>query len=289
VKFIVLIISLALIQYWGNARPLHSDGWFRDWVQRLSGSGLGSGLVMAMAILLPVVLLYWLLGFTSGFAYGAVNIAAGIVLLLYSFGREDFDDVIDRYREFCRAGNFEAAYQYAINEMPFHRAGECPGEPEQLHRWMKQTFCYQGFQRWFAVVFYFALLGVPAAVGYRLLQLYVQDLEDDADRELARRVLHVVDWLPSRLLIFAFAVAGDWVGSREQLSASLSDFDTPADESLAAAAHAALGLKATVFVDNEDAEAFAQVSEWEVDQVRSLLSRSAIAWVVAISLLVVFL
>ena len=38
--------------------------------------------------------------------------------------------------------------------------------------------------------------------------------------------------------------------------------------------------------DSGDTEAFAEVSDWEVGQVQSLLSRSAVAWVVVLALLV---
>ena len=54
------------------------------------------------------------------------------------------------------------------------------------------------------------------------------------------------------------------------------------------AAHAALGLKSTVFSDNGDIEAFAQISDWEVGQLHGLFARSAVAWLLVISLLVVF-
>jgi membrane protein required for beta-lactamase induction len=102
-------------------------------------------------------------------------------------------------------------------------------------------------------------------------------------------VRHFVDWVPARLLVFAFALTGDWVGSREQVMTSLQDTTTANSEVIADAAHAALGLKATVFSDsNRDTDAFAEVGEWEITQLQSLLRRSAVAWVVVLSLLVLF-
>jgi AmpE protein len=288
-KFIVLIVALLLMQYWGSARPLHNDDWYRQLVQKLSGSGLSPGLQLAMAVLVPMALVYSLMSGVSGMLYGIVVMAASVVVLLYSFGRSDFEGVISRYKEFCATGNFEGAYLYASETLCFDRDSSCPSEPEKLHRWMKERILYLGYERWFAVIFYFALFGVAAAAGYRLLHLYAEFCEDEDGQEVRRKVLYAVDWLPSRLLILAFAITGDWVGSREQVATSVQDLDSPAGEAIADAAHAALGLKTTVFVDNDDVQAFAQVSEWEIDQIRQLLSRSAIAWVVAISLLVVFI
>ena len=87
--------------------------------------------------------------------------------------------------------------------------------------------------------------------------------------------------------MFTFAVTGDWVGSREQLMASLRDSATATPEIIADGAHAALGLKTTVFSsDNGDISAFAEVSDWEIGELQGLLKRSAVAWVVFLALLV---
>ncbi len=78
------------------------------------------------------------------------------------------------------------------------------------------------------------------------------------------------------------------MGSREQVTSSIQNLHNSASEIISDAAHAALGLKSTVFSDNGDVEAFAQVSDWEMGQLQGLLARSAVAWVLVISLVVVF-
>ncbi len=154
---------------------------------------------------------------------------------------------------------------------------------------MKQRICYLGYERWFAVIFYFAVLGAPLALAYRLLHLYSEHCEEE-QRQKVQKVLYFVDWVPARFLVFAFALTGDWVGSREQVMASVQDTETEAGGVIADAAHAALGLKATVFSsDNGDTTAFAEISAWEIGELQSLLSRSAVAWVVTLSLLVLFI
>ena len=144
------------------------------------------------------------------------------------------------------------------------------------------------------MIFYFALFGAAGALLYRLAQLAGDTGEVDSAGEaqssdsLQRQLLHVLDWLPTRLLVFSYTLTGDYMGSREQMMSSLRDFEISSDEVIADSAHAALGLKSTVFTDNGDVEAFAQVSDWEMGQLHSLMSRSAVAWVVVISLIVVF-
>ena len=288
--FLALIISLGLLQYWGSAGPLHKDDWFRDFSNRVMGVGLIPELQIAVAVLLPAILVYLVEDLVTGWFFGLVSLALLVVVLLYSFGRRDFDDLVKRYRGFTENSDFEGAYLFATSELDGETEEDCPNGPEQLHRWVKERLCYLGFERWFAVIFYFALLGAPGALAYRLLHLYGQHTEDVVQKRMVSQLLYYLNWIPARMLVFAFALTGDWVGSRAQVVSSFSDTDTPTSAVLAVAAHAALGLKATVFSgDNGDDTAFAEISTWEIGELQSLLSRSAVAWVVVLSLLVLFL
>jgi AmpE protein len=289
VTFLALIIALALLQYWGSASPVHTDDWFHELVKKLSGFGLSATMRFGLAVLLPALLVLWLQTLVVGMLFGAISLALMVFVLLYSFGRGDFDALVGQYREYCQRGDFEAAYLFVREEIPGETGKECPSGPEHLHRWMKERICYMGFERWFGVIFYFAILGPAGALAYRLLQLYGDLNEESEPAAMVSRVRYFVDWVPARLLVFAFAVTGDWVGSREQVMTSLQDTTTANSEVIADAAHAALGLKATVFSDsNRDTDAFAEVGDWEITQLQSLLRRSAVAWVVVLSLLVLF-
>ncbi len=289
-NFLALVVALGLLQYWGSAGPVHRDTWFIDFTQKLRGSGLSIAFQLTIAVALPALAALWLLDLLSGLLLGLVPLAITALVLLYSFGRGDFEAMVEQYREYCRVGDFVAAFEFAQQHLVPGCSSECPPGPEKLHRWVKQRICYLGFERWFGVMFYFLLLGAPGALAYRLLQLSRANAETDAEVTLLDKAQYWADWLPSRLLVFTFSLTGDWVGSREQLSNSISDTRSATDTVLADAAHASLGLKATVFPqDSGDTQAFAQVSDWEVGQIQSLLARSAVAWVVIVALLVLVL
>ena len=288
-KFIALLIVLALMQYWGSSRHLHRDQWYQSLWDRLAGFRLPQELNLLIAIVVPASLLAWLLAVSADWLFGLLGLALNVLLLLYCLGRRDYEGLLKRYREQCREGDFEAAFLLARQEFPAQPEEEDPVDAEHLHRWMKRHLAYMGFERWFAVIFYFVLLGAPGALAYRLLQLSAELRDEPELRRLQRRLLHIVDWLPARFLVFAFALTGDYMGSREQMTSSIQNLHTPAAETISDAAHAALGLKSTVFSDNGDVEAFAQVSDWEIGQLQGLLARSAVAWVLIIALLVVLL
>lgn len=289
-KFIALIIAISLLQYWGSASPVHKDDWYRTLVAKLNSSGLELPWQLALAVLLPAALVIWVLGMVSGALFGLLTLAITVLLLLYSFGRHDFEALVGRYRGYCLQGDYQGAYLFASETMTSEADEPCPNSPERLHRWVKERICYLGFERWFGVIFFFAIFGVGGALAYRLLHLFGECGDDPVRKQLLRKVLPIVDWVPVRLLVFAFAVTGDWVASREQLMRSLQDTETPAAEVIADAAHASLGLKTTVFsADGAPAEVLTEVGDWEIGQIQALLSRSAVAWVVVLSALVLFI
>ena len=135
---------------------------------------------------------------------------------------------------------------------------------------------------WFAVLFYFVMLGPAGALAYRLLQLSRQAPE----RGLAVRLLYYADWIPVRLLAAGFALTGDFLGSRDELLASVSGTQQGSGAVLLEVGRAAIGASD---VESTGADAsFATVAAREVTDLQALLARSAGAWLVAISLLVLF-
>lgn len=288
-KFITLLIVLSLMQYWGSSRYLHRDQWYQSLLNRLSSWQLPAAVLLTLAVVLPSLLVAGFLDATRGWLFGLFGLAANVVLLLYCLGRGDFAELVKRYRQHCLDGDIEGAFLLARSNFPAQPGEDEPADAERLHRWIKLNLAYMAFERWFAVIFYFVLFGAGGALAYRLLHLSVELCEGAEWSGLQRKVLHIVDWLPARMLVFSFALTGDYMGSREQVTSSIQDLDTSAGDIISDAAHAALGLKSTVFSDNGDVEAFAQISDWEVGQLQGLLSRSAIAWILVVSLLILLL
>ncbi len=145
---------------------------------------------------------------------------------------------------------------------------------------VQRALLYEGFQRWFAVLFYFVVLGPAGAVAYRLLQL----AGDDFGAQLRQRCLFIADWVPARLLAAAFSLTGDFLGSRSALLNSVKDTSQPASELIYAVAGAALHFDAPT--PQADQSEFAALAVSQNRELGSLLSRSAACWVVVLSLVV---
>jgi AmpE protein len=104
------------------------------------------------------------------------------------------------------------------------------------------------------------------------------------ETELAQRVLFVLDWLPARLLAATFALTGDFMGSRTKLFAAIQDAGTEAETVLYSVGVAALGTLDTGAQSEEDE--FGPLAAAQNRAFDALLSRSAICWIVVLSLLV---
>jgi AmpE protein len=279
-SFLAIIIALLLVQAWGSGGRVHHDAWFLSWQSRVGAWNLVPGVELALVVLLPVLLVALVLDALEPALFGLVWIGLAVLLLMYSFGRGDFHALMQRYRSQCHSGDFEAAYLSARTEFGWESAGDDPVSPREVHTLIQREMLYEGFQRWFAVLFYFVLLGPAGALAYRLLHLNAENSE----LAVVHRWLFLADWIPARLLAATFTVTGDFVGSRDTLLGVLQQASLGARELLYTVAVDALGIEgASAAADQAD---FGEQASAQNREYGSLLSRSAVCWVAAISLLV---
>ncbi|HEY7775738.1 MAG TPA: regulatory signaling modulator protein AmpE [Kineobactrum sp.] len=276
-NFLAFIIAFAARQLWGSQEWLHRDGWWLDWQRRAAGFGLGPWLQLLLTVGLPTFLAALVLDLLQPLLFGLLWIAAAVLLLLYAFGRGDFHALVARYRDYCERGNGEGAWLFATEELGVEAAKD--NDPERplfdLHQQVQVSLLYDGFQRWFAVVFFFFLLGPAAALAYRLLQLY----RETNPVGPVLRLLFVLDWLPARVLAATFVLAGDFVRSRDALVAMLGDMQADAGQLLQA-----VGIAAAA--PGERDAPLAQAAE-NADALSGLLRRSGIAWVLALAVVAI--
>ncbi len=287
--FLALIIGVVLLQVWADGRDRY-DGWFSLWQDKVWHSGLSQELGFALLVLAPALLVLAFLNALESVLFGLLWIAVAVALLLYAFGRKDFSTLVERYCHYLRQGDFEAAWLFIQNELGTTAevtAAEESTPPDEevatsaqsVHEGMLASLIYEGYQRWFAVVFYFVLLGPAAALAYRMLQLALVG----SMSAIARRWLALVDWIPARLLALTFALAGDFVGSRKVLPGLLPRSGISAESLLSD-----VGRSAVASVNASNAGE-GEVAANETREIAALLGRSAAVWFVVFSLLELFL
>ncbi len=285
--FLTLLIVLGLVQLWGSGGPLQRDAWFHRFTQTVKDILPASKPRLLVVVGIPVVAVLFLQALFDSLLFGLLSLLLYIGVLLFSLGRGDYSENIHRYLSSWNHGNFESAYEQALVIGDFEQSESITGH-ESLHERVRQALLYEGFERWFAVVLWFLLLGPVGAIAYRLSYLCGRsDRLDEADRQLALRFVHYLDWVPVRLLVMSFALTGNFVSGINRYWQIVFD-NQPAVEILDQCALAAINGVNEQRVRPTDEEHFIEYGRQELLELQSLLSRSVVCWLIIIALFTVF-
>lgn len=216
--FLSLIIVLLLVQWWGSGKPLQRDDWFFSmWAYleaRKHKLPFAEVAPMAIALALPVVLLLILQLWFMVSGLWLWLLLLNVLVLLFSLGRGDFSEAIHHYLEAAKTDNSVRAAQVLdeCNLDPELRKERASDSWMELHAEALRVFGYRGFERMFAVIFWFMVAGVAGVMAYRLLILAWQRLLEvnDARATCVARVLVWVEWPAARLMGVAWALVGNF-------------------------------------------------------------------------------
>jgi AmpE protein len=278
--FLAMIIALGLLHLGAASAVLQRDQWFLALQSGLRGVGLSKAATNWLSVITPVLLTAVVFDAVESWLFGLFWIAGAVVVLLYSFGRIDSEVFADEYRSYCHSGDFQGAYLHAQSHWELENAGENLTTPEAVHGTIQRELLYAGYQRWFPVLFYFLLLGPAGALLYRLLQLACVD----PGGRRSGGIVFYADWVPVRLLSAGFALAGDFLSSRDTLLSAVSDSDAAPRDILFSVGRAATGRHNPPLAGDD----FATSAATEVSDLSSLVARSSGVWLVGVSLIVVF-
>lgn len=300
---LIVLLALALVQVWGSGGPLHRDGWFVRWMGFIYSRGLVQGkpgIGFGLVVLLPVMGAAILLAIADA-ALGWLGVLlVSVPVLLYSFGRGNFNDSLAGYLRAWYQGNLDDAKKAAeplLEPADIERA-QSISDGQALHGLVFKAAAYRAFERLFAVLFWFLLLGIPGAMLYRLSHLAKTALSTEAlsleatttpggdgDRALATRWLWLIEWLPVRAIGFTLAIVGNFAGCYRAWRDHLTCKDSGTEEVLEYYLEGALGG-----IDSSECSAGVAVSEGqrlcgaEIEGMQALLSRALLMWVTLMAL-----
>ena len=216
--FLSLIAVLAII-YWSNdsARVLQRDGWFIWLLNRARSLPSVSSfpvLPMILVIVLPVLVLMVAIWATVHFLSANFLFFLYVPVLLYSLGRGDFLAEVKQYIETANRGDSVAASKL-VDDMCGRAASDLNTENttdwKHLHTQALRVISYRGFERTFAVLFWFVPAGAVGALLYRLSVLYrEQTLPDSAEAHLADKWLWIIEFPVVRLMGLTWAFVGNF-------------------------------------------------------------------------------
>ncbi len=220
----------------------------------------------------PLALLLTLL---QPLAYGWLSLPLHLLVVVYSLGRGDVMADLGPFRDAWRREEAQAAFHVAERDL-----GILGGSESELIGRVHSHLLWQGYQSFFAVIFWYALLGPVAALAYRLLALALEHARQPALREQAARVRHILDWLPVRALVLSFALVGNFLAVIRVLLHWLLAWDI--------SAAALLGKAGRVASDVEAVELGA-AGVASLDALWQLLVRAAVLWYAVFAFCALFL
>ncbi|WP_122741351.1 regulatory signaling modulator protein AmpE, partial [Pseudomonas viridiflava] len=206
-SFLVLLLAVLVEKFSALRQRVQRDGPFLKQLARLeSGPRTTSRpwLILALLVLLPVIVLQLVLTIVGSVAYGWLALPIHLLVLIYSLGRGDLIAALGPFRDACRRGDAQAAVHVAERDM-----GVQADDSQQLLQGVQSYMLWQAHQSFFAVIFWYFLLGPVAALAYRLLALAAEHGATPALVERAAQLRHAFDWVPVRLLAASFALVGN--------------------------------------------------------------------------------
>lgn len=275
-SFLVLILTI-LIEKLSNWRFfLQKDQWWYEQLKRATTLlPRRHTLALILALSVPIIGLALLLLFLKPLLYGVLLIPVHLAVVLYSLNRGDVRGALGPFRDAWRRQDTHAANLAAQRDLLIQSE-----DPAGLLQAVQGYLLWQGFQGFFAIIFYYLIGGPLAALTYRLLVLSAEQGQWPEAAGRATRLLHILDWLPVRLLSASFALIGNFITVNRALMHDLLCITEPADALLSKTGRAAV---------EAESDALGEKGTQTLDNIWLLLVRSAVFWYACAALWILFI
>ncbi len=286
--FLSILIVFVLVQWWGSGAPLHHDAWFTRWSELIKKQDFiqqsHPAVPLALTLLGPaLVLLVFLQIIEDIFPW--LQIVIFVPILLYCLGRGKFTGRVSKY---IKAWNNQ---DWALALDCYHNMGEhklCLNQEDEfsehqenwqaLHHAMVMATAYRGFERMFAVLFWFIAFGPVGALVYRMSALIITNECKRPDEHnvsylaIVRHWLWAIEWPVVRVLGLSFGLTGNFVSCMHNWQEEFLDTEQETTTIMRHFVYGALNIDDS---DNIEESSVARL----LKACLSLLSRTLILWI----------
>ncbi|WP_107330679.1 regulatory signaling modulator protein AmpE [Metapseudomonas otitidis] len=276
-SFLVLLLVLWIEKLSNWRQRLQRDS---AWLRQLDGAAASRPLAgrpwlaLGIWVVLPLVALALVLTLLQPLAYGWLALPVHLLVVVFALGRGDVQADLGSFRDAWRRGDTQGALHVAERDLCLRVE-----EGDDLLMRVQEHLVWQAYQSFFAVIFWYFLLGPVAALAYRLLALAEERAASPAIREQARQVRHAFDWVPVRVLAASFSLVGNFVAVSRVLLHELLNWEMPAERFVVIAGRAAGELPESSAGEEGVAS---------LDALWHLLVRSAVLWYAGFALWTLF-
>ncbi|MGM0679407.1 MAG: regulatory signaling modulator protein AmpE, partial [Pseudomonadota bacterium] len=281
-NLISILLALAVEFFYKPVSDLRRFDWFDRYHEtlyhKLEGQPLRDGPVGVILLIGLVVLAVWIVLAALGALTGLLAFLFGLVVLIFTLGPRDLDEDVQRVLTALERDDPEAA---ALAACQLGDETEITAESTaELVQQVRDRILVEANTRMFGVLFWFLILGPVGAVLFRLgCHVRQQTSVTDEYRNAARDLYQILAWIPARLTVLCYALAGNFVDT-------LSHWQSPADiwqrDSDAFLIESGTGAIAGEYKEIEES---AVVDTAPVQHALALVKRALIVWVVLLALL----
>lgn len=301
-KFLVILSCLLVNYLWLKGVDRFDDAWFfrfrcriTQWLQGPT-SGYAQGWVAALALVyaIPLLALTILLVFIAGSLFGLLTMLVHILVVLVALDRTQPSQQADDFLKLWKEGDMAACTEFLSQHFDANEAPD-PEDRDAISRYFAKQLAYRSFEKMFVMFFWYICTG-PLGVLFSYISYQLRDNppsdtpEDETD--LVKLLIHILEWVPLRLLALTFSLAGNFEKCFENLRASFWQFDAEADnaELLHGYTNCAIaGQMSPEAAKEEEGEEPVQVhpEEAKVQALLGLLERSQAIWLCLLALLTI--
>lgn len=211
--FLSLVAVLAIVYWLGSASFLQYDGWFKwlsNRLQKVPGLSAAPALPLAISLLIPLIVLVVAFVLIHELAGKQYLFFLYVPVLLYSLGRGNILTDVQEYIALATRGDSVAAAQL-LDRLRASGPAADVSDWRGLHTEALKVFAYRGFERMFAVLFWFFIAGPFGALLYRLSVLYRDFAETGSEAQtVANQWLWLLELPSVRLMGITWALVGNF-------------------------------------------------------------------------------
>ena len=266
-SFIVLLVIVLLEKLTSLRARVQNDHLWLKALAYVEAHQCAPWLALSLLVALPVFGLALVLGLTETVLFGALAIPLHILILIYSLGRGDVRQQMGPSADALRRGDEQGALYAAERDLGLTL--------QPIAQTLKQHLVWRAYEGFFAVIFWYVLLGPIPALGYRLLDLAERHASAQVQL-LAQQLRHGLDWLPSRFFAFSLALVGNFSAVAEKVLPQLLSWSMSIARYVSDAAFAAVERELTGEVR-------------DLQTLWLLMVRAAVLWYAVFALVIMFI
>lgn len=253
--------------------------WLRS---KLPTFSFQNGSVTLVIVIATVLFVVWLVSAMLGNVLGLFGFLFGIAILIFMIGPRDLEEDVKNVQIAFDNKDYDRANFHASN-----LANSPVSEfPMQLAQTVKESILLQANIRMLGVFFWFILLGPVGAVLFRLSCLLKDNQKDEKDdfAEASRDLYQIIIWLPARICVLSYAVAGNFVDTMSYWNGLSDLWLRDSEEFIVISGIGALRYDHRIDRNEQETD---EPDIAGIHHAFSLVRRAVIVWVVLLGLLTV--